>query len=265
VRRIPIRKKWAGMVLLSMLVTSGTLAVTASAASATPAECTTVNGGNFAESFCTDGIGQHRVVMVQRHFLYPDVPDLHCVGPWMPVGLTSQIDCASEQVIALTVQTREDPIFVPGQPDMMVPVPVNTNPPRIRVPKPPGMATPVPVTCFRQKFEELIVRVSDNKPVYVFIVGVTTCANQAANFAAVEILGIAQPIGPLIPQIVLLREGPATAKPPLGVEIALAASVTVRFCVDPSTQSGCQTFAHNFTGTANALRTVGDYTFDPIV
>ena len=105
-RRTRIRSTWACLGLLSALMTVGTLVVTASSASAEPTGCTTVNGGNFAESRCTDGTGEHRVVMVQRHFLHPQVPDIRCEGPWVPVGSVSRTACGFHQVISLTVETR---------------------------------------------------------------------------------------------------------------------------------------------------------------
>ncbi|QXV58747.1 hypothetical protein CVV72_18300 [Amycolatopsis sp. TNS106] len=256
------------MVVLGMLMAAGTLTVTAPAASAAPAGCTTVNGGNFAESLCTEGTGQHRVVMVQRHFLYPDVPDLRCEGPWMPVGLTSQIDCASEQVIALTVQTLEEPLIFPVPTDMMTPVPANTNSPRIRIPKPAGLATPVPVDCFRQKFESLIVRVSDNKPAYVFVVNVRYCVNRTANFAIItNFEGDSRLVGAKLEQIVSLKNEPATTTPAVGqiaVQIALQDRIEFRACQDPNTQAFCQTYIHTFTGSVSALTTTGRFTFDPV-
>ena len=260
------RRTWASMVLLSMLMTAGTLTVTASAASAAPTGCTTVNGGNFAESLCTDGIGQHRVVMVQRHFFFPDVPDIRCEGPWMPVGLTSQIDCGFQDVIALTVQTRDDPIIVPGSPDMMTRIPPSIISPRIRVPKPSGMATPVPVDCFRQKFEDLIVRVSDHKPAYVFVVNVVFCVNRVANFAALgSFEGDFRVVGARLPQIVSLQNELGTTRPAGAGQIALEDRVRVRFCLDPSTLSGCQSFVHNFFGSVSSLATTGSFEFNPIV
>jgi hypothetical protein len=111
VRRTSIRR-WAGIVLLSALMTSGTLVVTASGASADPTGCTATNGGNFAESRCTGGTGEHRVVMVQRHF-DPTVGDIRCEGPWVPVGSVSRTACGFQQVISVTVETRAAPAVGP--------------------------------------------------------------------------------------------------------------------------------------------------------
>ncbi|WUH99111.1 hypothetical protein OHR68_37310 [Spirillospora sp. NBC_00431] len=94
------------LVMLAVLTTAtAALVGTASSASATPTDCTTVNGGNFAESRCTGGTGEHRVIMLQRHF-DPAVGLIACEGPWVPVGSVSRTLCASQQVISVTVQTR---------------------------------------------------------------------------------------------------------------------------------------------------------------
>ncbi|MFI0482769.1 hypothetical protein [Actinomadura sp. 9N215] len=98
-------RRWA-LVMLTVLATmTAALVGTASSASATPTDCTTVNGGNFAESRCTGGTGEHRVVMVQQHF-NPAVGLIACEGPWVPVGSVSRTLCASQQVISVSVQTR---------------------------------------------------------------------------------------------------------------------------------------------------------------
>ncbi|RSM81947.1 hypothetical protein DMH04_26745 [Kibdelosporangium aridum] len=263
----PIRARtWASRLLLSIVMIAGTLAVTASVASAAPTACTTVNGGNFAESLCMDGTGQHRVVMVQRHFLYPDVPDLRCEGPWVSVGLTSQIDCGFQQVLAVTVQTMEDRIVVPGVPDMMARIPPTTISPRIRIPKPAGLATPVPVDCFRQKFEDLIVRTSDNRPAYAFVVNVMFCVNRVANFAVVTSFdGDARVVGQRIPEIVSLQNASGTTRPAPGGQIALADQIKVEACRDPSTRTGCQSFVHNFSGTVSAPSTTGNFEFNAVL
>jgi hypothetical protein len=103
--RPTLAHRWAALVGVAVLATSALLVVTASSASADPFNCTTVNGGNFAESRCTDGTGEHRVVMVQRHF-NPEVGLLACEGPWVPAGTVSRAPCGYHQVISLTVQTR---------------------------------------------------------------------------------------------------------------------------------------------------------------
>ncbi|MEV6242840.1 S8 family peptidase [Lentzea sp. NPDC051838] len=70
-----------------------------------PGNCTVSNNGNSASSLCTTGVGQHRVVMVQRHF-DPAVGLIACEGPWVGVGEISFTRCASHQVISVRVETR---------------------------------------------------------------------------------------------------------------------------------------------------------------
>ncbi|TDB87174.1 hypothetical protein E1264_15400 [Actinomadura sp. KC216] len=97
-------RRWA-LASFTVLATATALVGTATSASATPTDCTTVNGGNFAESRCTGGTGEHRVVMVQRHF-NPAVGLIACEGPWVPVGSVSRTLCANQTVISVSVQTR---------------------------------------------------------------------------------------------------------------------------------------------------------------
>nr|WP_042196119.1 hypothetical protein [Kibdelosporangium sp. MJ126-NF4]CEL22415.1 hypothetical protein [Kibdelosporangium sp. MJ126-NF4]CTQ89270.1 hypothetical protein [Kibdelosporangium sp. MJ126-NF4] len=111
-------RKLVALLSLSLMATSAVLVGTASTASADPTNCTTVNGGNFAESRCTDGTGEHRVVMRQQHF-DPAVGLIVCEGPWVMAGVVSRTPCAYHSVISVTVQTR--PTVGPGmspQPDM---------------------------------------------------------------------------------------------------------------------------------------------------
>jgi len=103
--RPKLASRWAAFVALAVLATSAALVGTASSASANPTNCTTVNGGNFAESRCTEGTGEHRVVMRQQHF-NPQVGPIACEGPWVPAGTVSRTACAYHQVISVTVETR---------------------------------------------------------------------------------------------------------------------------------------------------------------
>ena len=100
--------RWAAFVSLAVLATSAALVGTASSASANPTNCTTVNGGNFAESRCTEGTGDHRVVMRQQHF-NPEVGTIACEGPWVPAGTVSRAACGYQQVISVTVETGPPP------------------------------------------------------------------------------------------------------------------------------------------------------------
>jgi hypothetical protein len=89
-----------------------------------PSSCTTVNGGTYAQSVCTSGLGEHRVIMTQQHFM-PGAGLIVCEGPWAPVGSVSHTNCAPHTVISVRVETRE-----PGPPSMGgQPMPPPTDPP----------------------------------------------------------------------------------------------------------------------------------------
>jgi len=103
--RRKLASRWAAFVSLAVLATSAAVVGTASSASANPTNCTTVNGGNFAESRCTEGTGDHRVIMRQRHF-NPEVGTIACEGPWVPAGTVSRAACGYQEVISVTVETR---------------------------------------------------------------------------------------------------------------------------------------------------------------
>jgi len=121
------RRSLTAMASLTFLATVGVVVGTASAAQAMPSNCTTVNGGTYAESLCTSGLGEHRVIMVQQHFM-PGAGQIVCEGPWAPVGSISRTSCAPHTVISVRVETRE-----PGPPSMGgTPTPPPSEPP------PPG-------------------------------------------------------------------------------------------------------------------------------
>ncbi|MFI0366276.1 hypothetical protein ACH35V_00270 [Actinomadura sp. 1N219] len=97
-------RRWA-LVSFTVLATATALVGTASSASAAPTGCSVVNGGNFAESTCTGGTGEHRAIMRQQHF-NPAVGVIACEGPWVPVGAVSRAPCSSHPVISVAVETR---------------------------------------------------------------------------------------------------------------------------------------------------------------
>jgi len=123
-------RRGAALVSLAVLATVTLLAGTASSAFAIPTNCTTVNGGTWAESRCTGGTGEHRVVMRQQHFM-PGAGMIVCEGPWVPVGTVSHTGCAAHTVISVTAETRES-TGGPGMgpqpvPPTMPPPPVNCH------------------------------------------------------------------------------------------------------------------------------------------
>ncbi|MFI0486385.1 hypothetical protein [Actinomadura sp. 9N215] len=96
----------AAMGSLAVVATAATLVGIAPSASATPTGCTaTAIDSRNAESRCTGGTGEHRVIMRQRHF-NPDVGEVDCVGPWVPVGSVSRVLCGVHQVVSVRVETR---------------------------------------------------------------------------------------------------------------------------------------------------------------
>jgi hypothetical protein len=255
----------AGLALLSTVLTGGLLAVTSSSAFATPTGCAATSGGNFAESRCTGGTGEHRVIMRQRHF-NPEVGTIDCVGPWVPVGLVSRTPCGFQEVVFLTFEIRES-TGAPGTGGPMdngAPLP---QPDPIRVPVPPGMNPPVPVDCFNQLFQDLIIRTRDNASAYVFFVDITVCRNSSGT---VIFLGkfspTISPFEPLLEEIVSIsvRSQSDTRLSPS--VIVLQAEVVFNVCLDAVNRANCRTFLHNFFGTANDRRGVaGGFTFGEVV
>jgi hypothetical protein len=90
---------------LSALLTAGTLAATTGAASAAPTNCTVTYGSNWAQSLCTGGTGEHRVSMLQQHFM-PGAGGIICQGNWAAVGAVSFTNCANHTIVNVWVDTR---------------------------------------------------------------------------------------------------------------------------------------------------------------
>ena len=99
------RKRLATTITLSALLTAGTLIGTASGASAVPTNCTVTYGSNWAQSLCTGGTGEHRVSMLQQHFM-PGAGAIICQGNWAPVGSASYTGCAYHTIVNVWVDTR---------------------------------------------------------------------------------------------------------------------------------------------------------------
>ncbi|MDI1465355.1 hypothetical protein QEZ54_30745 [Catellatospora sp. KI3] len=98
-------RKAAAHAALGLLVATGTVAATGSAASAAPTGCTVTYGANWAQSICTGGTGEHQVNMLQQHFM-PGVGYIACPGNWAPVGQVSYASCASHTIVNVWVSTR---------------------------------------------------------------------------------------------------------------------------------------------------------------
>jgi hypothetical protein len=98
-------KRWATLASLSVIITAGALVGTVSSAAAAPTGCTVTYGSNWAQSQCTGGTGEHRVHMVQQHFM-PGAGGIVCVGPWAPAGVVSYTQCANHTIVSVFVSTR---------------------------------------------------------------------------------------------------------------------------------------------------------------
>ncbi len=95
----------ATLVPLIIAMTVATVAGTAAVASAAPTNCTVTYGSNWAQSLCTGGTGEHRVHMLQQHFM-PGVGPIICVGPWAPVGAVSSTPCGYHTIVNVWYSTR---------------------------------------------------------------------------------------------------------------------------------------------------------------
>jgi hypothetical protein len=100
-----IKRRVATTVTLGALLTAGTLIGTASGASAVPTDCAVTYGSNWAQSLCTGGTGEHRVSMLQRHFM-PGAGPIICQGQWAPVGTPSYTGCAYHTIVNVWVDVR---------------------------------------------------------------------------------------------------------------------------------------------------------------
>src|SRR5688500_9794493 len=97
-------RRLTAIAALTMLASAFVVVGTESVARAMPVNCTSVNGGTYAESLCTSGVGEHRVIMTQQHF-QPGAGPIVCEGPWAPVGSVSHTNCAPHTVISVRVET----------------------------------------------------------------------------------------------------------------------------------------------------------------
>ncbi|GAA4236092.1 hypothetical protein GCM10022254_44880 [Actinomadura meridiana] len=100
------RRRVALASLAVVATTAATLVGIVPSASAAPTGCTaTAIDYRNAESRCTGGTGEHRVIMRQRHF-DPNIGEVDCVGPWVPAYAVSHVLCGVHQVVSVRVETR---------------------------------------------------------------------------------------------------------------------------------------------------------------
>ncbi|MBO3747660.1 hypothetical protein J5X84_16400 [Streptosporangiaceae bacterium NEAU-GS5] len=100
-------KRWVSTTSAAALLASATIMGTATGASAAPTDCTyTVNQSErWATSFCASGTGQHRIHVVQRHFL-PEVGLIVITGPWQPAGVTSYTQISPHTLVSAWVDVQ---------------------------------------------------------------------------------------------------------------------------------------------------------------
>ncbi|MBB5868224.1 hypothetical protein F4553_001603 [Allocatelliglobosispora scoriae] len=97
--------RFATLLSLCAVVTAGTIAGTATGAAAAPTGCTITYGSNWAQSICTGGTGQHRINMLQQHFM-PGAGGIICNGNWAEVGQISYTPCANHTIVNVWITTQ---------------------------------------------------------------------------------------------------------------------------------------------------------------
>ncbi|RBQ17577.1 hypothetical protein DP939_24775 [Spongiactinospora rosea] len=98
-------RKWLSSASATALLTAGVVFGTASSASAAPTGCTYQVSGLTASSFCSGGTGEHRVHVLQKHFL-PDAGPILAVSDWAPVGSTATTRITPHTIVNVWVSTR---------------------------------------------------------------------------------------------------------------------------------------------------------------
>jgi hypothetical protein len=98
-------RRLATLLSLTAVLTASSVIGTASGAAAVPTNCTVTYGSNWAQSLCTAGTGEHRIHMLQQHFM-PGVGPIICVGPWAPVGAVSYTGCGYHTIVNVWYSTR---------------------------------------------------------------------------------------------------------------------------------------------------------------
>ncbi|MEV7013917.1 hypothetical protein [Streptosporangium sp. NPDC051022] len=102
-------RRLAATAFATVLAATGLLAATTSGAYAAPTGCTytldPVPGEHGASSYCSGGTGQHRIVVMEKHFL-PEVGLLACDGPWVSAGQTSYTRIPYHPIVQIRIDTR---------------------------------------------------------------------------------------------------------------------------------------------------------------
>ncbi|MDF5757270.1 hypothetical protein [Spongiactinospora sp. TRM90649] len=98
-------RKWLSTASTVVLLGAGALIGGATSASAAPTGCSYQIGGMQASSYCASGTGEHRIHVLQRHFL-PEVGLIPIEGPWVPAGQTSLTRITAHTTVAVWIDTR---------------------------------------------------------------------------------------------------------------------------------------------------------------
>lgn len=98
-------RRWAATASATLLLTGGLLAGTATSAFAAPENCTASYTGSWASSLCTTGTGEHRIMVLERHFM-PGAGPILVEGPWAPVGSVSYTKIPPHEIVNVWIQTR---------------------------------------------------------------------------------------------------------------------------------------------------------------
>ncbi|MFF4418517.1 hypothetical protein ACFYY8_38815 [Streptosporangium sp. NPDC001559] len=92
-------------VCATALLTATMVTGTATSASASPTGCSYQINGQTASSYCSGGTGEHRVFVLQKHFL-AEVGYIPIYSEWAPAGTTSSTWITAHQIVSVQVQTR---------------------------------------------------------------------------------------------------------------------------------------------------------------
>ncbi|MEZ0073300.1 hypothetical protein [Planotetraspora sp. GP83] len=100
-------RKWVVAAFATTLLTTGLVVGPASSAFAAPTDCSyqlnTVE--RWASSYCSSGTGEHRIHVLQKHFL-AEVGYIPIEGPWVPAGQTSWTSITAHTVVNVWIETR---------------------------------------------------------------------------------------------------------------------------------------------------------------
>ncbi|MFC4585164.1 hypothetical protein [Sphaerisporangium corydalis] len=100
-------RRWTATACATVLATAGLVAATASGASAAPTGCSYQlnTQERWATSYCSAGTGEHRIYVLEKHFL-AEVGYIPVFGPWVPAGTVSSTGIPPHQIIDIRVEVR---------------------------------------------------------------------------------------------------------------------------------------------------------------